>query len=232
MSVNRPQLANNEIYHLVLRGVGDLDIFKNRNDYWRAIFSLYEFNTTDPVEIRIQRKKREQAKNGGQTSDERDLMVDILAFCFMPNYIHLLVRQKIDNGITQFMKKFGTGYAYYFNKRHNRKGHLFQGRYKAINIQSDRQLKTVFVYIHTNPISLIDFNWKEEGTNNKQKAIEFLEKGYKWSSFLDYIGGQNFPSITEREFMTDVLGGKKNCRKIVLDWIKGKKIYFNDVELE
>jgi len=232
MSIKRPQLANNEIYHIVLRGVGDSDIFKNKNDYWRAIFSLYEFNTTDPVEIRIQRKKREQAKNGGQTSDGRDLMVDILAFCFMPNHIHLLLRQKMDNGITQFMKKFGTGYAYYFNKKHDRRGHLFQGRFRAVHIQSDRQLKTVFVYIHTNPISLINFNWKEEGTDDTQKAIEFLEKDYKWSSFPDYIGGQSFPSITDREFLTEALGGKKNCRKIVLDWIEGKKIYFKDVELE
>ncbi len=231
MPIKRPQLANNEIYHLVLRGVGDSDIFKKADDYWRAIFSLYEFNTTEPIEIRVQRKKRERAKNGEQFSDSRELLVDILAFCFMPNHIHLLVRQKIENGITQFMRKFGAGYAAYFNKKYNRKGHLFQGRFRAIHIQSDRQLKTVFVYIHTNPISLIDFEWKEEGTKDTQKATEFLEN-YKWSSFPDYTGGQNFPSITEREFITEALGGKKNCRKIVLDWIKGKKIYFRDVELE
>ncbi|OGZ32980.1 MAG: hypothetical protein A2174_03680 [Candidatus Portnoybacteria bacterium RBG_13_41_18] len=231
MSIKRPQLANDEIYHLVLRGVADSDIFKSPDDYWRAIFSLYEFNTTKPIEIRIQREKRKQTKNGGQSSDERDLIVDILAFCFMPNHIHLLVRQKIENGITQFMRKLGTGYAYYFNKKHNRKGHLFQGRFCAVHIQSDRQLKTVFVYIHTNPISLIDFEWKEEGTKDTQKAMEFLED-YKWSSFLDYIGSQNFPSITEREFLTDVFRGKKKCKEIVFDWIKGKRLYFRDVELE
>jgi len=68
MSVKRPQLADNEIYHIVLRGVGDSEIFKDEQDYWRAIFSLYEFNTTTPVEIRIQRKKRQSVKNGGLSS--------------------------------------------------------------------------------------------------------------------------------------------------------------------
>jgi len=231
MSIKRPQLVNDEIYHLILRGVDDLDIFKNNDDYWRAIFSLYEFNTDGPVEIRIQRKKRQRIKNGGQSSDERNLLIRILAFCFMPNHIHLLVTQITKDGITQFMRKFGTGYAYYFNKKYGRKGHLFQGRFRAVHIKSDRQLKSVFVYIHTNPISLIDFRWKEEGTADTRKAIHFLED-YKWSSFPDYIGTKNFPSITEREFLTNVLGGKKKCKEVVLDWIKGKKIDFREVELE
>jgi hypothetical protein len=68
MSIKRPQLVDDEIYHIVLRGVGDSEIFRNKDDYWRAIFSLYEFNTTKPVEIRIQREKRK--KYGGQTSDD------------------------------------------------------------------------------------------------------------------------------------------------------------------
>jgi len=231
MSIKRPQLVNNEIYHIVLRGVGDSKIFRNNDDYWRAIFSIYEFNTTAPIEIRIQRQKRKQAKIGGQSSDARELLVDILAFCFMPNHVHLLARQRKENGITQFMRKFGTGYAYYFNKKYNRKGHLFQGRFRAVHIKSDKQLEIVFVYIHTNPISLIDFEWKEKGTANVQKAIKFLEN-YRWSSFLDYIGIQNFPSITEREFITNVLEGKKKCKEVVFDWVKGKKIDFRKAGLE
>lgn len=232
MSIKRPQLANDETYHLILRGVGDTEIFKSKDDYWRAIFSLYEFNTTKPVEIRVQRQKRQNTKNGGQSSDdERNLVVGVLAFCFMPNHIHLLVTQKIKDGITQFMRKFGTGYAYYFNKKYQRKGHLFQGRFRAVHIKSGGQLKVAFVYIHTNPVSLVDFRWKKEGTKNVKKAIKFLEK-YKWSSFSDYSGVPNFPSITERDFLTKMLGGKKECQESVWNWIKGKKIDFSAVELE
>ena len=234
MSVKRPQLVNDEIYHLVLRGVGDSEIFRRDDDYWRAIFSLYEFNTSKPIEIRIQRKKRQQVKNGGlssDSSDNRKLLIEILAFCFMPNHIHLLIRQKIENGITQFMRKFGTGYAYYFNKKYSRKGHLFQGRFRAVHIKSDGHLKVVFVYIHTNPVSLIDFKWKESGTKDKEKVIKFLED-YKWSSFIDYIGGKNFPSLTERKFFTKVFDGKNGCKTAVLDWVKGKDIEFGEAEIE
>ena len=224
MSVKRPKLVNNEIYHIVIRGVGDSLIFKNKDDRYRGIFSLYEFNTTTSIEIRKQREKRKIAKrSGGQTSaDSRKLLVEILAFWFMPNHIHLLLEQIRNNGITQFMQKLGTGYATYFNKKYNRKGHLFQGRFRAVHIKNNEQLKTVFVYIHTNGVSLIEPKWKERGIKNLKKVNKFLES-YKWSSYPDYIGKENFPSVTKRDFLLKVMGGKEGCRNFVNSWVKYKK---------
>ena len=140
----------------------------------------------------------------------------------MPNHIHLLVRQFKNQGITQFMQKFGAGYAAYFNKKYNRKGHLFGGRFRAVHIKNNEQLKTAFVYIHTNGISLIEPKWKEIGIKNPKKIIKFLEN-YKWSSYPDYIGKKNFPSVTERNFMLKVMGGKAGCREFVESWVKYKK---------
>ena len=235
MPIKRPQLVNNEIYHIVLRGVGDSLIFKDESDYYRAIFSLYEFNDTKPIEIRKQREKRKIAKARGEqfSADTRSLLVEILAFYFMPNHIHLLVRQIKDNSITQFMRKFGAGYAAYFNKKYNRKGHLFQGRFRAVHIKTNDQLKNVFVYIHTNGVSLVEPNWKEKGIENPQEVIKSLEN-YKWSSYPDYLGKKNFPSVTKRDFLLKVMGGKEGCRKFVEGWIKYKKRIrdFGEVALE
>ena len=66
MPVKRPKLVNGEIYHIVVRGIGDSLIFKDINDYYRAIFSLYEFNTTAHIEIKKQREKRETIKKRGE----------------------------------------------------------------------------------------------------------------------------------------------------------------------
>ena len=223
MPIKRPQLINDEIYHIVVRGVGDSEIFRDDGDYYRAIFSLYEFNTTKPVIIREQRRKRKLTQSiRGLSSDTRDLLVEILAFWFMPNHIHLLLKQIKDGGITQFMRKFGTGYATYFNQKYIRKGHLFQGRFKAVHIKDNEQLKTVFVYIHTNGISLIEPKWKELGIKNPEKVIKFLEN-YKWSSYSDYLGKKNFPSVTKRDFLLKVMGGSEGCREFVEGWIKHKK---------
>ncbi len=224
MPIKRPQLVNDEIYHIVTRGVGDSLIFKNKDDRYRSIFSLYEFNNAEPTEIRRQREKRKAAKARGElfSADARKLLVEILAFWFMPNHIHLLVRQIKDNGITQFMRKFGAGYAAYFNKKYNRRGHLFQSRFRAIHIKTNEQLKTVFVYIHTNGISLTEPKWKEFGIKNPKKVIKFLEN-YKWSSYPDYLGKKNFPSVTKRDFLLKVMGGKEGCRNFVNSWVKYKK---------
>ncbi len=234
MPIKRPQLVNNEIYHIVTRGVGDSLIFKDKGDHYRGIFSLYEFNTKEPIVIRERRKQRKLSKaSGEQFSDTRELLVEILAFYFMPNHIHLLVRQIKNNGITQFMRKFGAGYASYFNKKYDRKGHLFQGRFRAVHIKTDEQLKTVFVYIHTNGISLIEPKWKERGVENPEEIIKFLEN-YKWSSYPDYIGKKNFPSVTKRDFLLGVMGEKEGCRKFIENWVQYKRELkgFKDVELE
>jgi len=223
MSIQRPQLVNDEIYHVVIRGVEDSLIFKDINDYYRGIFSIYEFNTTKLITIREQRKIRTELKKTGRDTipDTRDKLVEVLAFCFMPNHIHLLLRQIKDNGVSNFMRKVGAGYAGYFNKKYNRKGHLFQGRFNAVHIKKDEQLKTVFVYIHVNPISLIEPKWKENGIQEPDRAIEFLEN-YKWSSYPDYIGKRNFPSVTKRDFILKIMDEARGCKEFVESWIRYK----------
>ncbi len=210
--------------------MGDSVIFSDENDYYRGIFSIYEFNNAKPVSIwlrRLQRKKEKLLQGPtlqyfrGEVVPKRDKFVEVLAFCFMSNHIHLLVRQLKDNGISKLMQKIGTGYAVYFNKKYNRKGHLFN-QFKSIHIENDNQLKNVFVYIHTNPISLIEAGWKEKGIENPNKIIKFLEN-YKWSSYQDYIGKKSFPSITDRDFLLKVMGGERGCKEAVENWVKYKK---------
>jgi len=225
MPYRKQQFVNEEIYHVVLRGIDDNLIFKNVDDYYRGIFSIYEFNTTNPITIRERRKARARLKKADRdrvsVSDPRDKIVEVLAFCLMPNHIHLLLKQLKEEGITKFMLKFGAGYGGYFNRKYSRKGHVFQDRFSAVHVKNDEQLKTVFVYIHTNPISCVEPDWKEKGIKEPRKVIKFLEN-YKWSSYLDYIGKKNFPSVTEREFISEIMEGEESCRRFVEEWVRYK----------
>jgi len=237
----KEQFVNGEIYHLVLRGIDDNLIFKDINDYYRGIFSIYEFNTTKPITIqkrrkiraRIKKTIRDSGRDPVSTSDERDKLVDILAFCFMPNHIHLLVKQLKDEGIVKFMNKLGAGYGGYYNRKYKRKGYVFQNRFSAVHIKDNNQLKIVFVYIHTNPTAFIESKWKEKGIKESQKVIKFLED-YKWSSYQDYIGKKNFPSVTERDFILEVMQKEQGCKEFVDYWIKykGKIREFAELVLE
>ncbi len=246
MPQRKIQFKNNEIYHLSIRSVGDTPIFIDDDDHFRGIFSLYEFNNLKKITIWDRRRSRKRFKNkirkNGERSDRspiigkdnRDKFVEILAFAIMSNHIHLLVRQVKDNGVSNFMQKFG-GFAWYFNNKYSRKGHLFCA-FNAVHIETDEQLRNVFIYIHCNPISIIEPGWKEKGIKYPQKAIKFLESKYRWSSFFDYIGKDNFASVTCRDFLLEFIGGTENCKIAIEDWIKYKSkignFNFDGVDLE
>ena len=225
MSYQRPQLINNEFYHVVSRTVGDTIVFDKEADFYRGIFSIYEFNNANNVNMWKRRKERMVEKRRlcptSPTMQERDRFVDVSAFSFMPNHLHLILKQLKDNGITEFIKKVNGGYANYFNKKYNRKGHLFN-KFRAVHIKDDDQLKNAFVYVHTNLISLVEPGWKEKGIENPDKVIEFLENN-KCHSYLDYLGKKNFPSVTQRDFLSEIMGGSEGCRVEVNSWVKYKK---------
>jgi len=223
MPVRRPQLVNGEIYHIVLRAIEGLKLFRDERDYFRMIHDLFEFNDDDPV-LWDYRKHYNQHENTSRTiRKKRKMLVEILAFCLMPNHIHLLAKQLKEGGISKFMRKIGAGYGGYYNKKYERKGRLFDGRYRIVRIKTEEQLKTVFVYIHTNPVALIVPEWKEKGITGGelQKILRFLEN-YKWSSYSDYLGKQNFPSLTNREFLLKVMNGADGCQEFVEAWLQFK----------
>jgi len=243
MSRKPRQFVEGEFYHIVLRRLQNEPLFIDADDYYRGIFSLYEFNDLKPARIRERRAARARFKktirkvDQGQTSvktigldrslvmiDKRELVVEILTFCLMSNHIHLLVRELKKGGISKFMQKLGSGLASHFKNKYGIKlrGYFFQDRFTAVHIKTDQQLRIIFVYIHTNPISLIKPKWKEEGITNPKKVIEFVEN-YKWSSYPDYIGKKNFPSLTKRELMLKIMGNKNGCREWVNGWIRRKE---------
>jgi len=95
----------------------------------------------------------------------------LYAFCIMDNHIHLLIREGTD-GIARIIKRIATSYAYFFNKKYRRIGHVFQDRYRSENIKDDSYLLAAMRYIHRNPVKAGICNIEE----------------YKWSSYKEYIG--------------------------------------------
>lgn len=84
-----------------------------------------------------------------ETSNRSDLL--IYAWCLMPNHFHLLVRRR-SIGLSLAMRRLLTGYAQWFNKKHDRVGHLFQNRYKDKIVQEDGYFLGLVRYIHANPV--------------------------------------------------------------------------------
>jgi REP element-mobilizing transposase RayT len=74
----------------------------------------------------------------------------LLAYCLMGNHVHLLVDER-GADVSEVVKRLATSYAHYFNRRYDRSGYLFEGRFKSEPVESDEYLFSVSVYIHNNP---------------------------------------------------------------------------------
>jgi len=202
-------------YHVYNRGVEKRNIFRDDEDRFRFIHDLYEFNDQDAV-------LNSQFYYRGPTSivarkKQRKLLVNILCFCLMSNHYHLILEQLVDNGISLFMQKLG-GYVYSFNLKYERVGPLFQGKFKAIEIENENYLLHLSRYQHINPAEFIEPNWKEEGIKDWKRAVQFLES-YRWSSFLDYIGKKNLPSVTQRELINTYFEKPEDYKKFVMEFL-------------
>jgi len=218
MPLRKIQLINEEFYHIVKRGIEEREIFLDEEDKLRFINSLLVFNDKNPTPWQSRLFWEQRGPSSLGDYKPKNPLVEIHVFTLMKNHFHLLLRQLIENGIITFMRKLG-GYAYYFNKKYERVGPLFQGRYKIKRIETEPQLKNNFVYIITNPIEIIEPEWKNWKVNNPQKAIQFLEEQYRWSSYWNYLGKQNFPSVTTQDFFLKLFSGKEGIKKEIESWI-------------
>lgn len=208
-----------EYYHIYNRGTEKRDIFLDKADYLRFLVLLYISNNTDIVHI-------SNLINQGDSLmkimklERGETLVDIGVYCLMPNHFHLLIKEKVENGISKFMKKLSTGYSMYFNKRYDRTGSLFQGVFKSVYADNDEYLKYLFAYIHLNPVKLIDSRWKENGIKDKNSAETFLGE-YTFSSYWDYKEKNNRleSNIINKEVFPGYFVENKDFENLINDWL-------------
>ena len=211
----------NEYYHIYNRGNDKQKIFRDKTDYRRFIILLYYANSLNSVRLGSTDKEFRllQSNNLNKIKERGETLVDIGAWCLMPNHFHILIKERVDGGISKFLSKLTTGYTMYFNRRYERVGSLLQGTFKAEHLDRDNYLKYLFSYIHLNPVKLFKSDWKEVGVSNSKKAIDFLNS-YEYSSYLDYLGdSRGYRFILNRAAFPEYFEGIKDFNKEVTDWL-------------
>jgi len=196
-----------DLYHVLNRGVEKRDLFMDTRDYARFVHDMYEFNQRAATD-NVRRRMEEMTDFVNPSSEPRKRIVDIRGWCLMKNHYHLLLSERIDGGMTLFIRRLNIGYANYFNQRYSRSGFLFQGRTKKKRIDSDAYFLHILHYIHLNPLDFLSGcnEWRQRKISSARKAAEHLES-YRWSSYLDYCGKKNFPSILTTNLFQEHSGG-------------------------
>ncbi|MEK7175830.1 MAG: transposase [Patescibacteria group bacterium] len=211
-------LSPGEFYHIYNRGTEKRKIFLSRHDYERFISLLYLANGELRVDIKRQGRTLAELLN----QDRGKKLIDICAYCLMPNHFHLIVRELEEGGISKFMQKLVTGYTMYFNKIHERNGALFQGKFKSEHAHNDHYLSYLIVYLHLNPIKLLERNWKERGIKDSKRAEKFLDN-YMYSSFPDYCGYDRLEKIIlSLDALPAYASTPKSFRSSITEWLSGQ----------
>jgi putative transposase len=185
--MRRLNFTEGEFYHVYNRGANKALIFQDKHDYWRFLAALYMCNSDQKIRLDNVKYRFEY--------DRGEPLVDIGAYCLMPNHYHLLLRERISGGISKFMQKFSGAYTMYYNERHDHAGVVFQGKFKAKHIGDDRYLQHLFSYIHLNPIELfkeVDSRLSKN-ISHKHKITNF--ENYPFSSYQDYVGESRMQSV-------------------------------------
>ena len=106
--------------------------------------------------------------------------VKLYSYVFMTNHFHLLIETPKGN-LAEFMRKFSITYTAYFNRRHKRVGHLYQGRYKSVLVDKNEYLAVLSRYIHLNPVKV-----KAVKNVPEKDRIRYLIR-YPWSSLPGFL---------------------------------------------
>lgn len=156
-------------YHILLRGVGQQNIFEDEEDSERFLQTLKRY--------------------------QDEMKYEIHAYCLMGNHVHLLIKD-VKGELDLIIKKIAGSYAYYFNWKYERSGHLFQDRFKSEVVKDDSYYLALIRYIHQNP----------------QKANISSVQEYQWSSYKEYLGTEK---IVHTQLALDLLGGCDNFKDYV-----------------
>lgn len=222
MLINMPgritPLVTGQIYHVINRGSASQPVFLDKKDYGRGLETIFYYQNKE-APLRYSFFLRLPSSQKGELLErlkkERKFLVEIIAYCLMPNHFHLLLKQIQDKGISVFMGNVANSYTRYFNTRHNRTGHLFQGKFKAVRVETEEQLLHLSRYIHLNPYtSYLTKNLKDLLSYPYSSLNEYLEPKKEGSCYKAIIL-ENFGEISSyKKFVFDQADYQRRLQEI------------------
>ena len=194
------------IYHIVTRGDGRRALFHDEGHYERFTNGLAD----------------EVLRSGWE----------VIAYCWMPKYIHLLLRTPEPN-LSSGMQHWLSGYANWYAKRNRRSGHLYQGRYKSFLVEDDSYFWSLSRYIHLNPCRcrqpLVQkpAEWPYSsfcGYARRSSRRSFVQYDTLFEAWRGECGGKD-PASAYRRFVAEGLSGviENPLQSALHDWVLGSQ---------
>ena len=180
-------ISSSDIYHVLVRGINKQNIFLDDEDKQKFIET-----------IKIYKKKYK---------------FSLLAYSIMDNHVHLVLEDNKHN-LSDLMHDICCRYAKIFNSKYERKGHLFQNRFKSIAVETQNYLFNLIRYVHKNP---------------EKEQISSVEN-YKWSSYNEFV---NKKKIVDVDYFLNMIDkSREKAIEIFIDFHKQVNHIYPDSEFE
>jgi len=206
--MRKTAFANGEFYHIYNRGTDKRTIFANSYDFQRFLQSMQEFNSIDPIGSIYQ-----NSFNKLQLRRPTSKLVNIVCYCLNPNHYHMILEQRVNGGISEFIKRLSGGYTKHFNFKHKRSGVLFQGKFKANHIDSNEYLLHASAYVNLNGLvhklkdNQFHSSW-DEFINTAHKEI------CKKNIILSQFKNRNEYQIFAKDALKNILARKELLKEM------------------
>ena len=188
--MRKEKLAEGSLYHIFSKSIAGYVIFNDKKEYDRMLEGIRFYQMGKPLLsfarfCECSKEKQAVISKAAEGEDQ----VEVIAYCLMPTHVHFILKQKKEEGISSFMNNLLNSYTRYFNKKHGRKGPLWESRFKNVLVENDVQLMHLTRYIHLNPVT-----------------ARIIEEPQDWShsSYHEYTGNLNGKSICEFKNLIDM----------------------------
>lgn len=209
------------VYHVMMRGNEKRDIFIDNEDREKFLGILYDKKLTSEYQL--------------------------YSYCLMRNHIHLLLKENTEE-ISLCLKRINISYAYYFNKKYSRVGHLFQDRFKSECIDTEEYLLGALRYIHNNPVKACivsksgDYFWssyncyargRDDLLTDRSEILPLFSNDINNSVklFIAFSKKENDDEFIDIDADDEVeIKGLCSARKFIDDYLKNKSIKLEDLK--
>lgn len=219
-------------YHIYNRGPKKQPIYRRKGDFWRLLFNFYYFNNVASVPTHW---KRELEQLGGparflwpEAWGTREPLVCILGFSLMPNHLHLILKERVEGGVSAFMHRVLMGYSKFINEKYKESGSLFQGSFRSRLVEDDMDLRHLAAYVMVkNPFELYSGGLRE--------AVEYFDDAYEWAagspfnSLAEYAGWRSSP-IVEREILSELFESSGAFKEFARECLYDKLEQMREIE--